>query len=230
MSAVVSDITPVLPGRVHATARASAPWRTTSAAAIKLLGLAEGDIVDPVRLAGQLDACEQQAVRERALALLGYRERSEKELRHKLAQDGYADDAIDDVVEAFVRTGLVDDQRLADALARSAAGTKALGRRRAARVLAERGIGGDAAAVVLDRYLPEGHELPRAVELAKRPTGRENRLSGSPLGWPAKDSTPQPHSRLPVRPLRMPVHRPATTGSSRRHSASEMVFCGPGSL
>ncbi len=169
MSAVVSDITPVRTGaRARVISLDGAPWRTTSAAAIKLLGLAEGDIVDPVRLAGQLDACEQQAVRERALALLGYRERSEKELRHKLAQDGYADDAIDDVVEAFVRTGLVDDQRLADALARSAAGTKALGRRRAARVLAERGIGGDAAAVVLDRYLPEGHELPRAVELAKR--------------------------------------------------------------
>lgn len=143
-------------------------WRRTSAAAIRLLGLAEGDVVDLDVLARRLEMAEKQALRDRALALLGYRERSAAELRSKLREDGYAAGEVDDLVDAFAKAGFVDDERFADGLVRSAAGTKALGRRRAQHDLARRGVADDLAQAVLDRYMPAEAEAERARALAER--------------------------------------------------------------
>ncbi|MCE5191443.1 MAG: recombination regulator RecX [Actinomycetia bacterium] len=143
-------------------------WRTTSAAAIRLLGVTEGDVIDVDVLAQRLDVAEKQALRERALGLLGYRERSVAELRSKLLEDAYGAVEVDDVVDAFAKAGFVDDERFADVLVRSAAGSKALGRRRVQRDLVMRGVDDDLARAVLDRYMPAELEAERARALAER--------------------------------------------------------------
>jgi len=51
--------------------------------------------------------------RERALTLVSQRPHTRAQLRTKLLRKGFANDDIEQVVEDFIRTGLVDDRRLA---------------------------------------------------------------------------------------------------------------------
>ncbi len=95
------------------------PFRTTSAAVIKMLRLGVGDAVDPQRLATQCDALERTAARERAIGLLARREFSVHQLASKLADDGYAPATVDETLGRLVASGLVDDARFAETLVRA---------------------------------------------------------------------------------------------------------------
>jgi regulatory protein len=143
-------------------------WRTTSAAVVRALGIREGDVVDPAELARAIDAAEPEAARERALRLLGYRERSAHELGLKLADDGYRDEVVAAVVVRFQEVLLVDDRRFAESLVRGAVGGRHLGRERILRNLADAGIDSTIIADVVDGHAPAEAELARATELAQR--------------------------------------------------------------
>ncbi|PKQ38745.1 MAG: RecX family transcriptional regulator [Actinobacteria bacterium HGW-Actinobacteria-1] len=166
---VITAITAVrVGGRARVIEVDGVAWRTTSAATIRLASIREGDVVTLEALEQQVDEAERQALRDRALAVLAYRERSVSELRTKLLEDGYPPESVATTVSAFERSGLVDDVRFADSVARSAAGGRGLGRRRAERDLASRGVADDVAAAALDQYMPAEGEHARAVELALR--------------------------------------------------------------
>lgn len=60
-----------------------------------------------------------EVARERALAIVGYRERSSSELRRSLLEEGFEREVADVVVERFVELALVDDERFAGMYARS---------------------------------------------------------------------------------------------------------------
>jgi regulatory protein len=62
------------------------------------------------RLKGR-DAVERAA--ERALDLLSYRPRSQAEVRRRLAQKGYGEEAIAEALERLSRSGLLDDRAFA---------------------------------------------------------------------------------------------------------------------
>jgi regulatory protein len=181
MTGIVTKITTVRVGcRPRVIEIDEQPWRTTSAATIRLSGLREGDIVDLEELALRIDEAEQQALRERGIALLGYRERSVAELRSKLLEDGYPDASVHALVCALERSGLVNDERFAESLVRSAAGGKSHGRRRAAIDLAARGVADDIALAALDEYMPADNEDERARQVARkltRPNERVDRLA-----------------------------------------------------
>ncbi len=181
MTPLVTSIISLRPGgRARVIEVDETAWRTTSAAAIRIAGVREGDVVLLDTLAALLDEAEQHAVRERALAVLSYRERSVSELRLKLLEDGYPPAAVEAVAMAFVHSGLVDDERFADSFVRSAAGGRSIGRRRTERELAERGVAEPIATEALDRYMPLDAEFDRALSLAqraRRPSERVDRLA-----------------------------------------------------
>ncbi|MCE5203825.1 MAG: RecX family transcriptional regulator [Coriobacteriales bacterium] len=168
MAALVTDIEAPRPSaRLRRVWLDGEMWRTTSAAALKALSLAVGDVVEVEPLALQLDAAENDAARERALQLLGYRDRSASEMRSRLAEDGYPDGVVTATVENLERVGLIDDARCAESLARSLV-ARGYGRRRVSRELESRGLGDEYISAVLDDTLPRDVEAARALTLARR--------------------------------------------------------------
>lgn len=140
--------------------------RITSAAVVKSLGLEVGVSVDPTTLEQALHGCEYDLAKERALQLLGYRERSSAELVLKLDNTGYPHDISVAVMRRFVEVELVDDTRFASVWVRSrrAAG---YGARRIARELHEKGVDGQLVEAVLEQG-GEGADQLQAARAALR--------------------------------------------------------------
>lgn len=113
--------------------------RLTSATALKELGLVEGLSIDMAVLNASLSEVEPSLAKERALRLLGYRDRSRTELIQKLRDSGYSAAIAAQVADRFAEMDLLDDERFAAAWVRTrcAAG---FGARRIARELADKGI------------------------------------------------------------------------------------------
>lgn len=135
--------------------------RLTSASVVRSLGLEVTQSYDEQELAALLGAAEAEHARERALRLLGYRERAVGELRCRLIDDGYPPPVADAVAARFAELGFVDDARFAGMFARSRAAA-GYGRSRVARELAGHGV--DAATVcrALDECFGDTDELERA--------------------------------------------------------------------
>lgn len=143
-------------------------WHTTAAPVIRELAIAEGDIVDTDEFSRSLDAAERVAARERALATLGYRERSVAELRAKVLDDGYPTGIVDDVVGSLESAGIVDDARFTEMFVRSMAVGKRLGRHRIERELEQKGIAPEVAAAALHEYLNLDDAPARVLDAARR--------------------------------------------------------------
>lgn len=142
-------------------------WRTTSAAVVRALALAPGDEVDLAGLAARLASAEAEAMRERALRLLTYREHSVAELLSKLTDDGYPHDQAQTLTDDLQRVGLVDDARFAASLASTLVSGRGLGRRRALAEMARHGLDDLLATEALDALAPADGEDERALVLAR---------------------------------------------------------------
>lgn len=79
-------------------------------------------------------------VLETALRLLGVRQRSVFELGRKLREKGFSDDDIEGVTERLLRSGYLNDEEFAGALARSRSRNKAWGPGKISQDLAARGV------------------------------------------------------------------------------------------
>lgn len=143
-------------------------WRTTTASVARTLGLAPGDDLLPAAVESAARELEAVEARERALRLLGYREQSVADLRGKLTDDGYPTDIIEPLVSGFARSGLVDDERFADLLARSLVDVRGYGAARARREFARHGLDEGLAARALARVAPAEAEPARALDAARR--------------------------------------------------------------
>lgn len=150
--------------------------RETSASTVRLLGLASDDAWDSEELEASLSEAEQTLAKERALRLLGYRDRSRIELTRRLRADGYPEQTTRSVVDRMVEVGLVDDARFASAWAASRAAS-GMGRRRIRQELSERGIDPSLVLEVLDEVVPQEGEADRARAAAgsTRPAARRDR-------------------------------------------------------
>lgn len=143
--------------------------RTTSAAVVKALDLIAPCGVD----IDLLTATEHEAAKDRALRLLGYRERSPQELRDRLRLDGYPDDVGAAIVARLEELELVDETRFAEMYVRSRL-SAGHGRRRIARDLAGKGVCPQVVAA-LTESLRES-DLDRA-KAALRPSDTADRRS-----------------------------------------------------
>lgn len=146
---------------------------TTAAAVVSVLGLKEADQVDLDRLRASISQQEQECARERALRLLGYRERSFKELEDRLRKDGYSAGCSRAVVERLSELDLVSDTRFAQAWARSR-WASGVGPGRIASELAMRGVDPDIAASAIQEVVGDTSAADRARALL-RPQDRADR-------------------------------------------------------
>lgn len=153
-------------------------WRTTSAAVVKSLALEAGELPSLDRLSEQLDDAERSCVRERALRLLTYRDRTGRELAERLVADGYPEETVDSTVGELRRSGLVDDARFAESLARSLI-ARGYGRIRLRRELEAHGVDSGLTASVLAESLTEEDELGSARRIASA-------LAARPAADPSK--------------------------------------------
>ncbi|HEY5541372.1 MAG TPA: regulatory protein RecX [Coriobacteriia bacterium] len=135
--------------------------RITSASVVKELGLEEGLSIDADVLEASLAEVELLLAKERALRLLGYRERSRAELVRKLCDSGYPEAIASQVAERFAEIELLDDERFAAVWVRTrnAAG---FGARRIARELAEKGLAPETAAAALEAISGGEDQVARA--------------------------------------------------------------------
>jgi len=138
--------------------------RTTSATALRLIGLEPGDEIDRDELEAQLAEYEPACARERALRVLSYRERSVKELSKRLVDDGYPNGVVRELVERLSELGLVDDARFAAAWARARAGA-GFGPDRISRELREKGIDDELAADAVTAAFGDQDPIERARAL-----------------------------------------------------------------
>ncbi len=150
--------------------------RTTSAAVVKEMGLEPGTPVERTVLESTLREAEELLAKERALRLLGYRERSVAEVDKRLADDGYPAAIREATVQRLVDLGLIDDERFALVFARSrlAAG---YGTRKIGAELKQRGIEPPAVQRVMHEALGDEDELSRARKVLRGqvPSDRKER-------------------------------------------------------
>lgn len=103
----------------------------------------------------------QNALRH-AFRLLGYRDRSEKEMYEKLARKGFSENIAEEAVTYLKDKGFIDDRRFAEILKKDAVERKRLGKRGTRHYLINKGIADDIVDDVLgndDDYLDAAKSL-----------------------------------------------------------------------
>ncbi len=103
---------------------------------------------------------------ESALRLIGYRDRSEAEIRRRLSGNDFAEDVVDEVVVRLTNMGLLNDQTFSRNWVKSRTAAKPMGRRRLAWELQSKGVSADAIEQALDG-LNEQTEEELALDLAR---------------------------------------------------------------
>lgn len=171
------------------------PWCATPIEVVRATGLAVGQDRDLRDLEQDMTGAARTCGRERALRLLAFRDRTVAELRSRLADDGYGDEVTDEVVDELRASGLLDDRRTAESVARVLARDRGLGRRRLAADLAHRGVDDLLAREIVDAACPQESETARASALAatlvRTGRGRDERHLAAALvrkGFSVRDS------------------------------------------
>src|SRR3954454_20229683 len=108
------------------------------------------------------------------LKMLGRRELSEQQVRQRLARKAYPQDEIDEAVARLRDERAINDQRVAEAIARTETGIRKRGKVRVRLQLQRAGIGKDTAKQAVDAVF-EGIDDDALLEssLRKRLRGRE---------------------------------------------------------
>ena len=115
--------------------------------------------------------------RDAALAALGRRALTRRELSQRLLRKGYAVDEVERVVSLLVERGLVDDSRTAEQHVRSRA-SRGVGKRRVAAELVARGVPEGERDVALSGIDAEGERGRLVAALAKRDRALPAGLTG----------------------------------------------------
>ncbi|MGN1098060.1 MAG: regulatory protein RecX [Clostridia bacterium] len=114
--------------------------------------------------------------RERAIKIVALKDRTEKELRDKLAEKGYSDEEIDDAVEFMKSYNYINDESYAEKYVADGINLRGHGPRRIKTELLRRGISRDIAEAALENIEAEPRE--RLEEIMER------RFAAADLGNP----------------------------------------------
>jgi regulatory protein len=141
-------------------------WAELDAAVAAECGLREGAALSR----GELDlarvAGERPLAMGRALNLLGYRARSEAEIRDRLRRYGYADETVENVVLRLLELGYLDDEEFARLKAHEKA--RRYGPRRVSAELRQSGVGEALAQAVVQEEFAGRSEVGEARSAAAR--------------------------------------------------------------
>jgi regulatory protein len=146
-------------------------WAEIDAGVAAEVGLVEGAVFSPEQLDRARIAGERPLAIGRALNLLGYRARSEAELRERLRRYGYVEETIEGVVLRLEELGYVDDAEFAREKAHEKA--RRYGPRRVSVELKKSGVGEDLVREVVDEEFAGRSEVEEArAAAARRYNGR----------------------------------------------------------
>ena len=123
-------------------------WAELDAAVAAERGLREGVTLGVEELGEARIAGERELAMSRALGYLGYRARSEKEVRERLRRYGYGEETVNSVVGRLEELGYLDDEGFARLLARGKA-RRRYGPRRVSAELRRSGVGAELAEKVV---------------------------------------------------------------------------------
>lgn len=129
-------------------------------------GLRKGDNVDRKTLVTIESAEESHLAKEKALRFIGYRLRSEKELRSKLRERQFHPQVIEDTVRYLRENRFLDDEAFARSFVKDALLRKPTGRLLLKRQLRLKGIETGMIEEVLDELVPQRDEDTLANEAA----------------------------------------------------------------
>jgi regulatory protein len=141
------------------------------------LGLAVGQFMDEDRLKTLARAEEVRRASDLALQFLGYRARSRAEVRRRLSRKGYEEDIIDQVIAGLMRHGLIDDSQFTEAWVRARSTGRAMGPRRIAWELRQKGVDADLVREAVERIDPET-ELGMALKIGRQ---KAESVRGEPM-------------------------------------------------
>ena len=141
-------------------------WAEIDAAVAAENGLREGAVFSSEELGRVRVAGETPVAMGRAFNLLGYRARSEGEVRERLGRYGYADETVGVVVGRLKELGYLDDEEFARLKAREKA--RRYGPRRVAMELRQSGVGEEMARGVVEKEFAGREELGEARSAAAR--------------------------------------------------------------
>ena len=127
-------------------------------------GLRLGDLIDAARAAALVARDEAARATSAAVAFLGYRPRSEKEVRDRLRQKGYATEAVDQAVAKVAGWGYLDDANFARLWVDGRSGSR--GRRLLEQELRHKGVERETAREALDEAALD--ELGAALEAGRK--------------------------------------------------------------
>jgi len=131
-------------------------------------GLKKGDILTDEQIEEILFAEDRKKAFERALRILSYRDRSEKEMRTKLSKAGYDEKIINLVVKELKRLQLMDEEKFARNYAKTKMVTRPAGEFLLKRELKQKGISDEIIEETLKEIYQEKDQSQVAVELAKK--------------------------------------------------------------
>ena len=141
-------------------------WAELDSAVAVERGLREGAAFSSGELAEARVAGERPLAMGRALNLLGYRARSQGEVRTRLARYGYAQETAEAVVARLLELGYLDDEEFARQKAREKA--RRYGPRRVSADLLKSGVGREVAAGAVEEEFAGRSELQDARSAAAR--------------------------------------------------------------
>ncbi len=129
-------------------------------------GIEIGDALDEARVAALLAADQATRATEAALVFLGYRPRSEREVRDRLRRGGYEQEAIDHVISRLTEWRYLDDEDFARRWVENRATHRPRGKRLLQQELRNKGIDSETAREVIDEAGLD--EKTDAEEIARR--------------------------------------------------------------
>ncbi len=141
-------------------------WAELDGAVAAESGLREGAVLSSEDLYRVRVAGERPLAMGRALNLLGYRARSEAEVRERLGRYGYVQETVEGVVLRLKELGYLDDEEFARLKARETA--RKYGPRRVSAELRQSGVGEDLARGVVEEEFAGREELGEARSAAAR--------------------------------------------------------------
>ena len=131
-------------------------------------GLRKGDVLDEKKIEKLQAAEELNLAKEKALRLLGYRRRSEKELRGRLLEKEFHPDVVDSVIEHLRKLGFVNDRAFAEAFLHDALMKKPAGTRLLRQELRRKGIKNEIIEEILQEKLGAETEASLARDAASK--------------------------------------------------------------
>ena len=130
-------------------------------------GLVKGQDIGEDRINQIIREDELGKAYDRALRFLGYRMRSEKEVRDKLKEKEYQDFVIDEVIERLKKNKFINDSQFADSWVRDRTNLKPTGKKMLELELKQKGISESIIINVLSRIDKED-EFELAQKLASK--------------------------------------------------------------